>query len=438
MLSQNKLELASIGLGSKSLLPEQGIDGSGLEASVKIPARPEVELLFCCTRTCMDPISAERIRSLLREDMDWSYLLQTASRWRVRPLLYRNLNAICLEGVPEAILAQLRNHFHTNAQRNLFLVGELVKLLRLFEIQGIPAISFKGPVLAASVYTNFALRECGDLDLLVRKQDVIEAKSLLISKGYRSTQQLTDTQELACLESHLAYHLAYDDGNVGVELHWRIAPAYFAFPFDLDCLWEDLEPTPLAGTTIRHLSAQELLLILCVHGAKHHWERLSWICDIAELVRAHEELDWGRVLAQAGRLGCKRMLFLGLFLANDLLEADLPEEVWSKIQADPVVKPLATQMYECLFSEEGGSYGGTEWHIYHLRIKERWRDRLLYFLHWGCNRVAPDAEDQTVLPLSPFLSFFYYLLRPIRLVREYGLDSSKYLLRLLKYSLGFQ
>jgi hypothetical protein len=399
VLSQNKLELASIGLGSKSL-PEQEIDGSGLEASVMIPARPEVELLFCCTRTCMDPISAERIRSLLREDMDY--------------------------------------HFHTNAQRNLFLVGELVKILRLFEIQGIPAIPFRGPVLAASVYTNFALRECGDLDLLVRKQDVIEAKSLLISKGYRSTQQLTDTQELACLESHLAYHLEYDDGNVGVELHWRIAPAYFAFPFDLDCLWEDLEPISLAGTTIRHLSAQESLLISCIHGAKHHWERLSWICDIAELVRAHEELDWRRVLAQAGRLGCKRMLFLGLFLANDLLEADLPEEVWSKIQADRVVKPLATQMYEHLFSEEGGSYGGTEWHIYHLRIKDRWRDRLLYFLHWGCNRVAPDAEDQTVLPLSPIRSFFYYLLRPIRLVREYGLDSSKYLLRLLKYSLGFQ
>jgi len=354
------------------------------------------------------------------------------------PLLYRNLDATCPEGVPEAILAQLGDHYHTNARRNLFLVGELVKLVRLFERHGIPAIPFRGPVLAASVYTNFALRQCGDLDLLVRKQDVIKAKSLLISTGYRSTQQLTGAQEIACLQSHLAYHLAYDDGNVGVELHWRIAPEYFAFPFDLDCLWKDLEPAPLAGTTIRHLSAQQSLLISCVHGAKHHWERLSWICDIAELLRAHEELDWGWVLAQASRLGCKRMLFLGLFLANNLLQADLPEQVRSKIQADPVVRPLATQMYECLFSEAGGSYGGTEWHVYHLRIKERWRDRLLYFFHWGRNRVAPHARDHTVLPLSPFLSFFYYLLRPIRLAREYGLDSLKYLLELLKYFLGFQ
>jgi len=417
------------------------MDGFGLAASVAIPAaytRPEVELLFCCTRTCMDSASAERIRSLLREELDWSDLLHTASRWRVVPLLYWNLNAICPEGVPEAILAQLRDHFHANAQRNLFLVGELLKLLRAFEMQGIPAIPFRGPVLAASVYTNLALRECGDLDILVRKQDIVGAKSLLISAGYHSTGQLTDAQELAFLRSPLNYHLAYDDGNVDVELHWRIAPAYFAFPFDLDYLWQELESTSLAGTTIRQISPQALLLVLCVHGAKHHWERLSWICDIAELVRAHTELDWGQVLAQAGRLGCRRMVFLGLFLAHTFLEADLPEEVWSEIQTDPVVEPLAIQMHRPLLSEDGGSYGGTEWHAYHLRIKERWRDRILYLLRWASNRVASDAEDQAVVTMSPIRSFSYYLLRPIRLIGENGLDALKYLLRLLKYFLGFQ
>jgi hypothetical protein len=425
-------------LGSESLPSEQEVDGLGL-AALKIPAvttRPELELLFCCTRMGLDPTSVQRIRSLLREDIDWSYVLQTASRWRVRPLLYRNLDAICPESVPKAILAQLSNHFHTNVQRNLFLVGELVKLLRLFEIQGIPAIPFKGPVLAASVYSNLALRECGDLDLLVRKQDVTKAKSLLISAGYRSTGQLTETQEMACLKSHLGYHLEYDDGNVGVELHWRVTPAYFAFPFDLDCLWKDLEPTLLAGMTIRHLSPQESLLILCVHGARHRWDRLSWICDIAELVHTHEELDWGRVLAKADGLGCKRMLFLGLFLANNLLEADLPDKVRSKIQVDPMVEPLATQVVERLVSEGGDSRGGTEWHTYHLRIKERWRDRFSYLLHWGWYRVAPDTKNQTGWPLSPLLSVLYYLLRPIRLVREYRWDSLKYLWALFRHFVG--
>jgi hypothetical protein len=423
------------------LLLEREIGGLGLGASVNTPAaytRPEVELLFCCARTCVDPITAKRIRGLLREHIDWSYLLQTAFRWRVRPLLYRNLNAVYPEGVPEVILAQLRDHFRANARRNLFLVGELLKILRLFEMQGIPAISFKGPVLAASLYSDLALRECGDLDFLVRKRDIMRARSLLISEGYRSTEGLTDAQEVACLKSPLDYHLGYDDGNVDVELHWRVTPSYFAFPFDVDCLSEDLESTSLAGTTIRQISPQPLLLVLCVHGAKHHWERLSWICDIAELVRVHAELDWGQVLAQAGRLGCKRMVLLGLLLAHTLLGADLPQRVWSEIQADPVVEPLAIQMRGPLLSEDGGSYGGTEWHTYHLRIKERWRDRILYLLRWAFNRVAPDAEEQTVVPASPIRSFFYYLLRPIGLVREYGFDSLKYVLRLLKSLLGFQ
>ena len=52
----------------------------------------EKDLLLCCARTTMDADSAARIRVLLRDDIDWSALLQTALRHGVMPLLYRSLS----------------------------------------------------------------------------------------------------------------------------------------------------------------------------------------------------------------------------------------------------------------------------------------------------------------------------------------------------------
>src|SRR5262245_10666576 len=126
----------------------------------------EVQLILCCAGTHIDAAKAERIKGLLSEEINWDFLIHIASQHGVMPLLYFTLKNTCLEAVPKAVLDQLRNYFYTNAAHNVFLTTELLKLLTLFEAHGIPAIPFKGPVLAASVYGNLSLRQFGDLDIL--------------------------------------------------------------------------------------------------------------------------------------------------------------------------------------------------------------------------------------------------------------------------------
>lgn len=395
-----------------------------------VSTRPEAELLLCCARTCMDSERAERIRTLLRADIDWAYLLQTALRHGVMPLLYWSLNNTCPEAVPRAILDQLRDDFHNNARRNLFLTGELLKLLKLFEAHEISAIPFKGPVLAFSVYGNLALRQFSDLDVLVHKQDIPKAQELLVSLGYRPLVQPTGAQKLALKrDGHLAFVFVGDNGRSFVELHWEIIRRYFSFPLDPERLWERLEPICLGGKEVLTLSPEDLLLILCVHGARHLWERLEWICDVAKLIGVHKGMHWGRVMKQASTLGSERMLFLGFFLASDLLGAALPEGVWQRVRSDRVVKSLAAQVRERLFLETNSPSGIFESDLFYLRARERPGDRLQYCLR---RAMTPTIEDWEFLPLPAFLSFLYYLLRPIRLVGKYGLSP---LQRLLKHLL---
>jgi hypothetical protein len=129
-------------------------------------------------------------------------------------------------------------------------------------------------------------------------------------------------------------------------------------------------------------------LILCVHGGKHQWERLMWICDIAECILAHQ-LDWRRLLQQAQGGGSKRTLLLGLFLAQDLLGIELPAEVRQNIQADAKIKLLARQVTDQLFTgthhapEEEEENRRTFFRTaFYLQVRERLGDKARFFLYY--------------------------------------------------------
>lgn len=388
--------------------------------------RSEIELLLCCARTHIDTTIEKRIKILLQQEIDWSYLIQTSAHHGVIPLLYRSLNTTCPEAVPESILSQLRNFFHTNAQHNLFLTQELLKLLNLLTENGIPAIPFKGPILAASAYGNLALRQFGDLDILVREQDIFKAKELLIAQAYRMKIhpiKLTDAQEAVFVRSHSVYRLVREcaypfvssQNGIMVELHWAVMPKVFSCQIDCEQLWENLNPVSIIGHKVPNLSPENTLVTLCGHGTKDCWPQLARICDIAELIYRYPKLNWQQVIKEADSLGHKRMLFLGLYLANNLLGTSLPDLVWQKMQTDPLAKMLAVQVQKALFPEIGQPSKVTRITYFHLRVRERLRDKLYCFLHAA---MTPSTSDWTLLPLAEFPSFLYYLIRPVRLTKK--------------------
>jgi len=375
--------------------------------------RPEAELLLCGARTRLDAETVARAGALLREKIDWRHLLRLAKRHRVTALLYTQLDTIGAQTIPEAVRDELEAHLRHNKQRNLFMTAQLSHVLKLLEANGIPAISYKGPALAVSAYGSLALREFDDLDLLVAKRNILRVKDLLVSEGYRPQATLTEAQERWLLESQHPYSLIRDGGPVFVELHWEISPRYVSLALDPERLWARLERVSVAGVTVPTLPPEVLLASLCEHGAKHAWERLGWICDIAELAQTSRALDWDRILREARRSGAGRMLALGLFLARSLLGAPLPDEVRRRVESDPAVEALASGVRMRLFQEPGrppGAFGST---LFQLRLLEHWRERARF-----CRLVltTPTVADWKRVRLPPALSFLYYPLRVARLL----------------------
>src|SRR5262249_45157814 len=158
---------------------------------------------------------------------------------------YNYFNNHHTDRVPKEIFDRLRNYSRFNARRNLLLTSELYKILDVFSERGILAVPFKGPVLAARAYRNLFIRQFDDLDILVPKRDVIRARNILIAQGFRPRFQLNSKEEAAYLESGCAFTL--DRCPVTVDLHWEIIAKDFSPRFDLEGLWERLQPVPLGG-----------------------------------------------------------------------------------------------------------------------------------------------------------------------------------------------
>lgn len=372
--------------------------------------RREDELLLRCARTYIGSDTAERIQYLCRVPIDWDYLIGAASAHGVKPLLCSALINTCPEALPKLIVDQVKRYLQAHTLRNIFLMRELIRLLGALERIGITAIPWKGPVLAATAYGNLALRQFGDLDILVRERDAMTAKDLLLSSGYRLLYQGTAEQEDAFHSVRKVCELVREDGRVAVELHWAITSHTFYFPLDPASLWNQVERVSLQGASVPNLGTADLLIVLCVHGAKHHWGRLMWICDIAEVLRAYSnKIDWSSLMKRARSLGGARMLALGLLLARELLDAKLPQRALQEIGADPKVALLAEEVRSRIFT--GTSVMAVDRPAFYIQLRERPRDRFRCRLYLGYRMLTPQTQAWTLRLLHGGRSVLHFFHR---------------------------
>jgi hypothetical protein len=361
----------------------------------------------------------DRIVALLQKHMDWVYLKEIALQHGVMPILYQCLKSYAPNDISRSILSQFRDHSLSSASRSLVMTEELLSLLELFKAEEILAIPYKGPVLAASLYKDLAVRPFNDLDILVKRKDLSKALDLMTSLGYQPHFQLTRTQVAAFLKSKYEFPLTHRNGWLTVELKWNLVEDFFSFPLDQEGLWKRLQPIPLNGKEVLTFSPEDLLIILCMHGATHLWASLIWICDIAQLIDFHKDLHWESVLRHARTLRSERMLYLSLSLSARLLSGSLPEEVNRLIEADLMVKKLSREVMGHLFVRSNDPPIPWESALFHLRARECLKDKLLY-----CTRLAmtTTVEDWSFFCLPDSLFALYHLLRPLRLALKYGIQ----------------
>lgn len=369
---------------------------------------PEAALLLCCARTTVDGKQAQQIEDFMHKGPDWTLLLRAARLNGVLPLLARHLSTLYPDKLPPTILSRLQQFRRKNLERNLFLTRELLTLLTQLEKKRIPAIPLKGPVLAALAYGDLAARQFRDLDILVQPPDVSAATQFLMDQGFQPLDEVPASQAQTFLRSYYHSRLQHPVRRTTIELHWGIAPRSFSLALEPHQLWQMCQPVRLASSVVQSLSLENLLLFLCIHGTRHSWNRLGWVCDVAELLRSQPQLDIDQTRQQAAQIGAERMLALGLRLAQDLLDTKLP----ATQSADATTQTLALQVRHSLLDELRVMAQDFSIFWFCVRARERVWDKIQYSIRLALTPTLPDWQ-WVALPTA--LSFLYMPLRPIRL-----------------------
>ena len=311
--------------------------------------------------------------------IDWQTVLNRSWWHRIRPLIFRHLGAQPAGRVPAAFLEVLRGQASELEQRNRQLIQTLHHIAELFEDASLRLLVFKGPTLATDAYGDLSLRECGDLDLLIHPDDFPQVKDLLTSHGFTC---LWD--QVASDRKRQLFACEFQRDGIELDVHWDLAPGWHNYSVDFGHLWGSGQPFSPNCQLARKLQPEDAMEVLCMHGTRHWWERLRWICDIAELVNSGIIRDWDRVEATAIEARCHRSVWLGLWLASDLLDAKLPPEVQSKLERSPVVKQLAVQVGGWLANAEQAAevrkLPGR--FLFRMRLCESWRDRIPQLAHY--------------------------------------------------------
>jgi hypothetical protein len=372
------------------------------------------DLLLVTARSVLTPDDRARLRAALAAIVDWTAIIAAALAHGTAGMLCHHMLAAGPDLLPDEIAEAAATYLSFRETEHQRAANELAAVLDALTSAGVPALPYKGPVLAAMCYPEPHIRGCRDLDFLIHERDIEATMAALARLGYRSLQSGLSPRRMRSYFAYNGQDVLLADGRMPVEPHWRLNPRTLCADIDTGALFRRSGTIAAGGHDVPAPSREDTLLICGMHGSKEQWSRLVWIADMAEQLRAAEQsrvrppLDWTAILNNAGSAGVRRMLLAGIALAERMLLAPVPVAIEQALTADPVARRLAAETAEGLFARGGHTPTVYRLTDFRLRMRERRLDRIRYIF---ATLLTARAQHFRFIDLPAGLSFLYPFVR---------------------------
>ena len=362
---------------------------------------------------CASPsTTSARIKETLSADLNWNVLLELGEEHGVLGLLASCLQQSGFAGVPSASREKLQSRMRALHLFALSMTAELFRILQDSSASDIETVLVKGPLVSLLAFGDPAVRSYVDLDLLVRHADILAASYRMIELGFEPDIPL-DIIKAGKIPGE---YLFKRPGTLQiVELHTERTFRYYPRAMPLETLLARQRRVPLDGREIPALSLEDEFVLNAIHGAKHFWERLMWVADIAAIVVRHSEIDWAKARQSAEVVGAGRMLRVALQLAAILLQVPMPEQMAEEVRSDSTASHLCSQVARWL---PGAGYDPPvlkERAIFRMRMRGGLAGAA-YLLRLS---FSPTEEDWVEGAEGQRSGFWDSIKRPLRLFRKY-------------------
>jgi hypothetical protein len=268
-----------------------------------MPSHTTFRALALCAGLPGTPALKERLRREAAGLPSWDDLAQGAEDHGLEPLVLAHFRDAGV-GVPAHLADRLRTRWMQHAHAHAIRTRVIQEFGRVLAAASIPFLLLKGAALAHLVYETPLLRPMRDVDVLVRKADVVRAQLVLqrsgftpkgaaVAPGYHHLQGMSTT---------------VDGATVTIELHHELLRATaFLKPVCYENVRGAAQPFDWGGTPFHTLGPEDMLWHVYAHAFA-----INVLCpavrliSVADLVRVVEvwvdRLDWDRIGREFGRV----------------------------------------------------------------------------------------------------------------------------------------
>jgi hypothetical protein len=276
--------------------------------------------------------SQREVLGFLGQISDWDNFCNAAAPLRLLPLFYRRLLARgLLEHVGSSCREKLKAAYYRNLGHNIACASLTTRVLEVLDSEKIDAVLLKGIAHVYDCYEDAGERVIGDIDLLVKTDELEWASSLLSRAGFAKA----DIAETPAQHHHLP---PFTDGaGLNFELHHTLAPLLAPVQIDPHQLWDRVRPSSAFKRAFLLDPIDSL-----IHTSIHLWissdltGQVYQLIDIDRLVRTHfsREDDWKVLQLRAARFATVTPVFRTLSFAVELLGTPVPAHIREALRLD--------------------------------------------------------------------------------------------------------
>lgn len=313
----------------------------------------------------------------------------------------------------EPLQSALRSARRAQALATMPLIAEMFRVVEVLAAAKIEAVVVKGPVLAVRAFGDPSARQYGDVDFLLRSVDIARASETMAAAGFNPR---IPADAIRAQKTPGQYIFRRTGANALIEFHTERTLRYFPRPLPIDEFFRRSTAVSIDGRPVPALAAEDELVLISIHGAKHFWERLMWIADVAAIIQRNPELNWRNVRRSAADVGAERMVHVALLLAERLLLVAVPEPVKREADADAACGKIVQKIESWL------PYAGEEAPALMQRalFRFRMRGQLLAGARYLTRLSLSTTEDDwSVESQAANQSLRESLSRPFRLIKKY-------------------
>ena len=289
---------------------------------------------------------------------DWRDADQLEEAWR--RLIYHGISGLLVQreelliNWPFELIERIKQQARAQAfweLRHKELIREVIETL---DKQGIASAVLKGTAIAYSLYELPAARARGDTDLLIAKDDLDLASSLLKALGWTS---LSATHGIFGDVEHQDLWRYRDAAGYShdLDLHWELTNSIaLRSTFRTEAILEDSVALPRLSANAQGTAKPVLLMHIIVNRLRHGQtgyysidksecdpDRLIWAYDIKLLCETLNTLEWQSFVSAASANGLAKLFLEAFEFADRTLGLSAPDEICASLASLPQETPTA-------------------------------------------------------------------------------------------------